>query len=355
MDRDQADRFLGRERAEPLLHLGRRQPIAARAHQIDADEVAVLGAAGVVLGDVEFAAGLLLVDRNQAAAAGRQRAKNAEQAGAGVIDDLDDAAAIRRAVAVIGFLDPQQRAVADTGGGAGLRPARHMDANFRRGSVVLAVPLGGRGEQFAVGVAPGDVGHHGRGQGGRLEDLAAALGDRAVVGEFAQDLLQRDAVGVLQAELARDFAGADVAGIRANEGDDGVPAWKTIVGLLAHLSPGLARALFRGRFGCGRLGCRGLGGGSDRRARLADGVRLRFRRRLLHRGLLGRLWRVGIGRLVGFSWRQPSSVRPSWRRASACRRPWRRVRRSARWLPPSVIASGVLSLGIVALTPPDVT
>ena len=35
----------------------------------------------------------------------------------------------------------------------------------------------------------------------------------AVVGEFAQDALQLDAVGVLQAEFARDLAGADLARI----------------------------------------------------------------------------------------------------------------------------------------------
>ena len=41
----------------------------------------------------------------------------------------------------------------------------------------------------------------------------AALGDGAVVGEFAQDALQLDAVGILQAELAGDLAGADLARI----------------------------------------------------------------------------------------------------------------------------------------------
>ena len=42
---------------------------AAAADEIDADEVAILSAAGVGLGDVEFASGLLLVDRHQPAAA----------------------------------------------------------------------------------------------------------------------------------------------------------------------------------------------------------------------------------------------------------------------------------------------
>jgi hypothetical protein len=81
-----------------------------------------------------------------------------------------------------------------------------------------------------------------------LEDFLAALGDGAVVGEFAQDALQLDAVGVLQAELARDLAGADLAWIRTDEGDDGVPGRKAIVVFALHLSPGLARALLRRRF-----------------------------------------------------------------------------------------------------------
>ena len=45
--------------------------------------------------------------------------------------------------------------------------------------------------------------------------LAAALGDRAFVGELAQHALERGAVGVLQAEGARDLALADFAGLLA--------------------------------------------------------------------------------------------------------------------------------------------
>ncbi|MGY4419398.1 hypothetical protein ACVWY2_001823 [Bradyrhizobium sp. JR6.1] len=141
----------------------------------------------------------------------------------------------------------EQRAVADAGGGAGLRPPRRLDADFR-GGAVFGVPLGGRRDQLAVAVAAGDVGEQGRRQRRRLVDLAAALGDRAVVGELAEDPLQLDAVGVLQAELARDLAGADLAWIGADEGDDGVPARKAMVGFSFHLSSCLAGALLRGRF-----------------------------------------------------------------------------------------------------------
>ncbi len=50
VDRDQADRLLARDRAEPLLHAAGGEAEAAGADQIDADEIAVLGAVGIGLG-----------------------------------------------------------------------------------------------------------------------------------------------------------------------------------------------------------------------------------------------------------------------------------------------------------------
>jgi hypothetical protein len=197
----------------------------------------------------------------ETSAAIRQFSKNSEHAGARVIDDLDNAAAIDGAFAVIGLFDPEQRAVADAGRGAGLWSARNMNPDFRRGAVLFLIPFGGRRDQLAVVVASGDVGHHGRRQGGRLLDLLAAFFDRALIGQFAQNALQLDAVGVFQAELARDLAGSDVPRTRTNKGDDGVPAWKDVVALLCHsirfLSAGFAGALLGDRF-C-RFRGRGLG------------------------------------------------------------------------------------------------
>ena len=88
-----------------------------------------------------------------------QRAEDAEHALLGAIDDLDDAAGVADGVAVVaGFLDPQQRAVADAGDLAGRVLARRMDADFRRLAVRLLVPFGRHRDQFAVAVALGDVG-----------------------------------------------------------------------------------------------------------------------------------------------------------------------------------------------------
>ena len=52
-----------------------------------------------------------------------------------------------------------------------------------------------------------------------MQLLAAAL-DAAFVGELAQHALERGAVGILQAEGARDLAGADLAAVLADEGEE---------------------------------------------------------------------------------------------------------------------------------------
>ena len=146
-------------------------------------------------------------------------AENAQHALLGMVDDLDDAAAVANAVVFFGFLDAQQHAVAEAGGFAGPRLARNVDADFRRRAVRLLVPFVGRGDEVAVGVARGHIGEHGGGQGARVMQLLVALFDCAFVGQFAQHALEFGAHGVFQAEGAGDFAGADFAGALADEGE----------------------------------------------------------------------------------------------------------------------------------------
>ena len=143
---------------------------------------------------------------------------------------------------LVRLLDAQQCAVADPGRGARLRPARNDDADFWRGAAFLDVPFGGSGDQLAVGVPAGDVGKHGMRQLRRLMHLAAAFGDRAVIGKLAQNSFQLDAVGILQPELACDLAGADLAGMGADEGEDGVTARKALLAPPVH--PRALPALF---------------------------------------------------------------------------------------------------------------
>src|SRR4051812_6982319 len=96
-----------------------------------------------------------------------------------LIDDLDDAPAIDRAFVIVHVLDPQQRAISDARGDAGLA-AWIVDADFRRLAAFHLIPFGGRGGQFAITVPAGDVDHHGSGQHGGLGYFLAALLDRAL-------------------------------------------------------------------------------------------------------------------------------------------------------------------------------
>ena len=121
VDGDEADGAFALDRAEPLDDGAGRQAELALARDVDGNEVAVGRTRRRIRRDAELAAELLLVDRHQPPAAGRQRAEDAERAMLGAVDQLDDAAG---EFVVAGALDADQRAVADAAGFARLRPAR---------------------------------------------------------------------------------------------------------------------------------------------------------------------------------------------------------------------------------------
>src|SRR6516225_1194816 len=83
----------------------------------------------------------------------------------------------------------------------------------------------------SLGIARGDVGDHDGGQGPGVMQLLAAALDAAGVGEFAQHAFERGAVGVLEAEGAGDLAGADLAGLLADEGEEVVFGGKGRLGM----------------------------------------------------------------------------------------------------------------------------
>ena len=208
IDRDQADRALALDRAEPLDDRARGLAELALLCHVDGNEVAVDGALRRDGRDVEFAAEPLLLDRNQPAAARRQCAENAERAMFGAVDQLDDAAG---EFIVAGMFDADQRAVADAAGLARLRPPRRYDMDHRRGAVRLLIPLGGARQKLAIAVAPGNVGQHDRRQrAGLVQALAPAI-DVAVIGKLAQHAVERGAVGILGAEGFGDLARATLA------------------------------------------------------------------------------------------------------------------------------------------------
>jgi hypothetical protein len=187
---DQAHGLLGLERAEAFLHLAGGQAVAARADQFDADQVAILRAAGVSGRNGEFAAGLLLVDGDHAAVAIWHQAEDSENAVGGLVEQFDHAAAIGLVVLAVGLFNAQQGAIANTGNGAGRCTARHMDPNNRGGPSTSSSHSAGAAS-ILHHVAARDV----RDDGGRkrfdLPHLLALFGNRAFVGKLAQDTPQR--------------------------------------------------------------------------------------------------------------------------------------------------------------------
>jgi len=185
----------------------------------DGDQVAVLGILGGIARNRQLLASLLLVDRDQPAAAPRQGAEDAERTDLGLVDDLDDTAGIADIV-IACFFDPEQCPVADAGDFARpwLAPCCDPDSRYR--AVGVLVPFGRRGDQLAVVVAAGDVGQCNLGQGaGRVQLFTVGL-DAAFVGQLTQHALQLDAAVVLQIEGAGDLARADLAGLLGDKGED---------------------------------------------------------------------------------------------------------------------------------------
>ena len=108
-DRNQADRVFALERAEPLLDLCACKTIAAAAgRDFHRDQIAVLRIGAGAGRDRDFPAGLLLLDRREPSAAAGECAENAEHAGLGAVDDLDDAAGVTdRVIGIAGLLQTQ--------------------------------------------------------------------------------------------------------------------------------------------------------------------------------------------------------------------------------------------------------
>src|SRR5262249_6107079 len=222
VDGDEADRALGRERAQLIRHARAGEPKPAPARR-DLDRHRV-GSARVSAGARwarKLVAELFLLDRREPPAAARRRAVNAEHALAGAVDELDDAPGVAdRIVLFAALLDPQQSAVAHACDLVRPRAARNAHADLGGGAVLGLVPLGGKRDQLAIGIARGDVADHDRGQGPGVMQLLAAALDAVFVGEIAQHALERGAVGVLQAEGTGDLAGADLAGLLPDEGEE---------------------------------------------------------------------------------------------------------------------------------------
>src|SRR5262249_28611141 len=153
-----------------------------------------------------------------------------------MIDDLDDAAAIGDALLIVRAFDAKQRAITDARSHTPRGVALRVNSDLRGLAALRLVPFRRRRNQLAIGISASNISQDGRGKGCGLGNCLAAFDDPALVGKLAQQALQLCAVGVLQAELARDFLCPDVSGIPSDESDDGVPGRKAMVMPLLHLS-----------------------------------------------------------------------------------------------------------------------
>ena len=220
VDGDQAHRALALERAEPLLDAARSAGRSGCCWTLTAIRSPSCASLVALARDRELLAELLLVDRHEPPAAARQRAEDAERAGLGLVDDLDDAAGVADVV-VAGF---PRRAAAR--GRRRRRPRRAAPcAAWRCG---FSAPGRARPRPIRSGVAISSPSlsrpvMSASVTSGRLPGWCSFLRldfDVAFVGQLAQHALQLDAAVVLQIEGAGDLARADLAGLFADEGED---------------------------------------------------------------------------------------------------------------------------------------
>ncbi len=123
MNGDDADGALALQRSQSFNHAAGRQAETWRAGGFDRDQVSVLGIGSGASRYRQLLAEHFLVDRLQPAAAMRDLTEDAQYAVLGMVDDLDDAAAMANAAVFVGFFNAEQHAVAESGGfaGCGLR------------------------------------------------------------------------------------------------------------------------------------------------------------------------------------------------------------------------------------------
>ena len=227
MQRDQADGLFAGHRADDFAHASLRRAEPRTGQHFHGDEIAVFRLAAIGLGDGEFAPDLFLVDGLDIGAA-RADAKNPERPRFRAAENLDDTRAILRPVFVrlLQTLGAREHAIADAGRRvAGFRLARTMQEDAGQGTELRLVPFDGRGDEFAVGVEPHDIGKDdGRQRAADCQRLAPPL-DAAGILQFAEDALQFDFVAAGNAKGARDFAFSDFCAppgltLARDEGED---------------------------------------------------------------------------------------------------------------------------------------
>src|SRR5438552_5097788 len=221
LDGDERDVALAGDVAEPLLDARRGKAMPSPAHDFDGDEFTRLGAILMTGLHLQFTA-RLLVDGNDARPLPLGMAEYAEDAGISSGKLADDAGVIRKLRILAGF-ELGQHTVADGGrlgfiacSSSGLR----HDEDLGRSIGCVFIPLGRRGDQFAISVAAGDFEDGDRRQFARLcHDASRAL-ELAVLLQRLEQTLECYPVIARDIEGPGDFALADLSGAILDEFDE---------------------------------------------------------------------------------------------------------------------------------------
>src|SRR5262245_5486551 len=225
---DQAQLALIMRIAQRLQHARLWHAVAAGAHQVEADQVAVLGAGGIA-GLHRPLLELLAIDRIDHTAAAGVLAINSELPAffLGQAFDAFGLVAIARDVGARQPGHPRQDAVslAQRRLRGAARASRLQHQNARLVSLRL-IPDRGFGHKLAICVAGDDLEHGHVGQLPPLREGLAIAADQPGGGHLAQQLLQGKTIAALDPKGPGDLALADLARGRAHKLKDGVLAWQ---------------------------------------------------------------------------------------------------------------------------------
>src|SRR5262245_39487882 len=225
---DQAQLALIMRIAQRLHHARLGHAVAAGAHQVEADQVAVLRPGGIARLHRPLLE-LFAVDGIDHTAAAGVLAINAELPALFLGQPFDAFGLVAVARHVGGRQPGQARQDAVTLPERRLRRAPRASWLQQQNARLVTfrlIPDRGFGHELAIGVAGDDLEHGHVGQMPPLLEGLSIAADQPGGAHLAQQLLQGKAIAALDPKGAGDLALADLASRRAHELKDGVFAWQ---------------------------------------------------------------------------------------------------------------------------------
>src|SRR5262245_35778741 len=207
MHGNEADLALVPGIAEHLDDANLRHPIAVRARELEADEVALLGRADVVHADRPLPE-LSAIDGIDDAAASSLAAKDAEQPALHARDPFDGLGLVVVAINVAPFqpCDARQNAVALPQRRLARARAAGRQHERTRAPACGRIPGSGFPDELPVSIAPHDLKHGHRGQIAALLEALAIAAQQTFLSHFGEQALQRHTLATLDVEGAGNFA-----------------------------------------------------------------------------------------------------------------------------------------------------